>query len=86
MTAVILQEMKTAISLPDELFQQADELARRLGIPRSRLYARALTEYLEAHAPGQITSALNDVYDATTPRSIRASPPPRPPAIDEDQW
>jgi len=54
--------MKTAISLPDDLFRRADELARRLGIPRSQLYARALSEFLDAHGPAQVTAALNDVY------------------------
>lgn len=62
MTAVILSTMKTAISLPDQLFRQAEDLARHLGIPRSQLYARALIEYLEAQAPSQITAALDAVY------------------------
>lgn len=62
MTTVILNTMKTAISLPDQLFRQAEDLARHLGIPRSQLYARALTAYLEAQAPSQITAALDGVY------------------------
>ena len=78
--------MKTAISLPDELFRQADELATRLGIPRSRLYARALAEYLEAHAPGQITSALDAVYadvDSAIDPDVAIA---QEAALDEDQW
>ncbi|MCP3977277.1 MAG: ribbon-helix-helix protein, CopG family [bacterium] len=54
--------MKTAISLPDELFHQVDALAERLGIPRSQLYARALTEYLAAHGPEHVTASLDAVY------------------------
>jgi metal-responsive CopG/Arc/MetJ family transcriptional regulator len=34
--------MKTAISLPDELFESADALARRMGISRSKLFATAV--------------------------------------------
>lgn len=78
--------MKTAISLPDELFQQADELARRLGIPRSRLYARALADYLEAHAPGQITSALDAVYtdvDSALDPDVAAA---QDAALGGDKW
>lgn len=54
--------MKTAISLPDELFRRAEDLARRLGIPRSQLYARALSDYVAANSPEHTTAALNDVY------------------------
>ena len=78
--------MKTAISLPDELFRQADELANRLGIPRSRLYARALTEYLEAHAPGQITNALDAVYADVDSALDPAVATAQASAIGEDDW
>ena len=54
--------MKTAVSLPDDLFEDADELARRTGRSRSELYATALREYLERHDEDRITSALNAVY------------------------
>jgi predicted transcriptional regulator len=86
MTTVILRDVKTAISLPDELFQQADELARKLGIPRSQLYARALSEYLDAHRPGQITSALDAVYaeiDSAIDRGMAAA---QTAALGEEDW
>ena len=54
--------MKTAISLPDELFESADALADRLGMSRSQLYARAVEEYLAKHRDQDITARLNDVY------------------------
>ena len=38
--------MKTAVSLPDELFERAEELAARLGKSRSQVYREALAEYL----------------------------------------
>lgn len=53
--------MKTAISLPDDLFARADEAARRKGISRSRLYAKALTEYLDRRRAAAITAKLNEV-------------------------
>jgi predicted transcriptional regulator len=62
MTRVILQDMKTAISLPDQLFRRAEQLASQLGIPRSQLYARAIDEYLDSHSEETVTAALNDLY------------------------
>ncbi len=54
--------MKTAISLPDLLFEEADLVATRLGISRSQLYASALAEYLARHRESGITDALDRVY------------------------
>ncbi len=54
--------MKTAISLPDDLFESADELAERLGVSRSELYADAVAEYLAKHRGEALTSRLNEVY------------------------
>jgi metal-responsive CopG/Arc/MetJ family transcriptional regulator len=86
MTMVILQQMKTAISLPDELFQQVDALAKQLGIPRSQLYARALNEYLAAHGPEHVTAALDAVYSRTDssldPNIVAAQAA----TLSEDNW
>lgn len=54
--------MKTAISIPDELFAAADALARELGQSRSRLYAQAVREYLARHSADSITEAFNAVW------------------------
>ena len=54
--------MKTAISIPDRLFDSADALARRLGVSRSKLYATALAEYLAKHQAAKVTERLNAVY------------------------
>lgn len=54
--------MKTAVSIPDELFASSDGLARRLGMTRSELYARALREYLREHRAEGITESLDEVY------------------------
>jgi predicted transcriptional regulator len=55
--------MKTAVSIPDELFRQADELARRLGKSRSEVYREALADYVARREPGAVTRALNEVAD-----------------------
>jgi metal-responsive CopG/Arc/MetJ family transcriptional regulator len=54
--------MKTAISLPDQIFYEAEETARYMGIPRSKLYLNALMEYLQKNNRKNITEKLNEVY------------------------
>ena len=56
--------MKTAISLPDDLFAALDTLARKLGVARSRLVAEALTEYIAKHRHARVTEQLDAVYSA----------------------
>ena len=54
--------MKTAISLPDDVFHSTEILARRLHISRSRLYVEALKSYLEKNNQQAVTERLNKVY------------------------
>lgn len=54
--------MKTAISIPDELFAQAEVTARKLGLSRSELYSRAVRTFVEQHARADVTALLNEVY------------------------
>ena len=56
--------MKTAISLPDDLFVAADTLAGRLGVSRSRLVALALAEFIAKHRSSKVTERLDAVYAA----------------------
>lgn len=53
--------MKTAISLPDDLFASADAYAQRAELSRSELYVRALREYLERHDQDRVTAQLDAV-------------------------
>jgi hypothetical protein len=55
--------MKAAISVPDRVFADADRLARQMKTSRSRLYSRALKEFLARHAPDEVTEAMNRVCD-----------------------
>ena len=54
--------MKTAISVPDEVFQSAEQLARTSRMSRSTLYTKAIVEYVQRHRRRGITEALNEVY------------------------
>lgn len=51
--------MKTAISIPDDVFDEADALARELNQSRSQLYSRAVREYVARHSKDNVTAALN---------------------------
>jgi len=57
--------MKTAISLPDQLYEEAEKTAQSLGIPRSQLFAKALEEFIAFHKRENITERLNRVYGRT---------------------
>jgi|PersoiStandDraft_1058852.scaffolds.fasta_scaffold94849_2 metal-responsive CopG/Arc/MetJ family transcriptional regulator len=54
--------MKVALSIPDDLFETAETLSKRLGVSRSRLYASALADFLAKHRGGKVTQHLNSVY------------------------
>jgi metal-responsive CopG/Arc/MetJ family transcriptional regulator len=69
--------MKTAISIPNELFDMAERLARRTRKSRSRLFSDALREYVARRSPDKITEAMDqalaEMFKAT--RSTRAESP-----------
>jgi metal-responsive CopG/Arc/MetJ family transcriptional regulator len=55
--------MKTAISLPDKVFHEAEQLARQQGISRSELYKKAIEKYLEEEKSKEtLLEKLNRVY------------------------
>ena len=53
--------MKTAVSIPDDLFRQAEELASRLGMSRSQVYREALAEYVLRREPRSVTRTLDEL-------------------------
>lgn len=56
--------MKTAVSVPDDVFEKAERLARRTRRSRSEVFSAALREYVARHAPDEVTEAMNAVCDA----------------------
>lgn len=59
--------MKTAVSLPDRVYREAERHAQRTRKSRSQLYAEALGEYLARHAPDAVTEDMNAVVDRLGP-------------------
>jgi len=53
---------KVAVSIPDPVFQAADRAAKRMRIPRSRLYARALEAFVGSESDTEVTARLDEVY------------------------
>lgn len=65
--------VKTAISLPDEVFEEAERLAKRRGISRSELYARAVAEFIKEERFLGVRERLDSVYGAE-PSDSRLDP------------
>lgn len=53
--------MKTAVSIPDDIFEKVERLARRGGRSRSEVFSAALREYVARHAPDEVTEAMDRV-------------------------
>ena len=51
--------MKVAVSIPDPLFRDAERVSRRLRVPRSQLYARALEAYVRQQSGQELTARMN---------------------------
>jgi metal-responsive CopG/Arc/MetJ family transcriptional regulator len=78
--------MKTAISLPEVVFRQAERFARRFKKSRSQLYVEAITEYLERHAPDTITEAMNSVCDRLEDTDSSFSSAAATKVLSQEQW
>ncbi len=78
--------MKTAISIPDELFEGADKLAEKMGVSRSKLYVSAIKSYLEAHEDGAVIDKLNDVYGKVDSRLDPGVKKLQARSISGNQW
>lgn len=61
--------MKTAVSIPDVVFEKVERLARRAGRSRSEVFAAALAEYVARHAPDEVTEAMDRVCAAVGDQS-----------------
>lgn len=60
--------MKTAISIPDELFKKADKIAKKLGQSRSEFYAFAIKDYVQRKIVSDVTARLDEIYSGLDSR------------------
>lgn len=78
--------MKTAISLPDEIFREAERLARRLKKSRSELYQEAVAEYVARHEPEAITEAMNHLAAQVDTRLDQFSSKAARRVLERSEW
>lgn len=78
--------MKVALSIPDELFESAETLGKRLGVSRSRLYATALADYVARHQSRKVTARLNAVYANEESRMDSALRRAQARSLPRDSW
>jgi metal-responsive CopG/Arc/MetJ family transcriptional regulator len=78
--------MKTAVSIPDPVFDAAETVARRLGMSRSELYAKALAEFMRRHRDDEVTQALNRVYGAQPSRLDAVLERLQYASLPEEEW
>jgi metal-responsive CopG/Arc/MetJ family transcriptional regulator len=78
--------MKTAISIPDPVFEAAETLAHRLGVSRSELYAKAVDAFVKHHGSQGVTARLNDVYASEDNPLEEGYYHLQQRSIDKDEW
>ncbi len=78
--------MKIALSIPDELFDSAETLGKRLGVSRSRLYATALADFVAKHQSRKVTARLDAVYATEDSRLDAATRRLQGRSLPRDSW
>jgi metal-responsive CopG/Arc/MetJ family transcriptional regulator len=79
-------EMKTAISIPDKMFDAADSLAKKLKLSRSQLYAKAIEEFVAEHAHLSVREKLDQVYAAEPSRMDPSLARAQTAAVGREDW
>lgn len=80
--------MKTAISIPDAIFEAAEQLAASRGLSRSELYAKAIAAYLNDNRYRGVRERLDAIY-GSEPNSSQLDPALarlQSASIDREEW
>lgn len=83
---LVIHTMKTAVSVPDDLFRQAEDAARRLKMSRSKLFSTAISEFLQRQQSNAVTERLNEVYSRRTAKVDSALHRAQLKSLDKDSW
>lgn len=82
----LTDSVKTAISLPDDTYEQATRQAAELGISRSEFFARAARSYLDQLAANSLTRQINEALQTTEDDSSAAAAAGRRLLAAQDDW
>jgi hypothetical protein len=78
--------VKTAISLPDDTYEQATRQAAELGISRSEFFARAARSYLDQLASQSLTQQINEALQHDDDTNAAAAAAGRRYLAGQDDW
>jgi len=78
--------MKVAVSIPDPIFEAAEQLAKERNIPRSQVFTEALSSYLELRNSESITALLNEVYGQESSKVDEALTKAQFDVISHEAW
>ena len=78
--------MKTAISIPDAIFEAAEKIARRLGVSRSKLYTTAVSDFIREHQNDGVTEKLNEIYTSEPSNLDHVSHTLQFASLEKDEW
>lgn len=78
--------MRTAVSIPDSVFEEAERVAAGLRISRSQLYSRALEELIARHAPDRVTEAMNRCISQVGSKKDTFSPKAARQVLESSEW
>ena len=78
--------MKTAISIPDQVFEAAETLANRLGVSRSEFYAKAVEAFIKENKNQGVKEKLNEVYSVQNNDLDEGYYKLQHHSIDQDKW
>jgi metal-responsive CopG/Arc/MetJ family transcriptional regulator len=80
------QDMKTAISIPDNVYKTAEKLANQLGKSRSQLYTQALSSYIKKYQKDELTKTLNEVYEGESNKLDKGLTILQFKSLPKDKW
>jgi metal-responsive CopG/Arc/MetJ family transcriptional regulator len=78
--------MKVAVSIPDDVFDEAERVAALSGKTRSGLYAEALEAFLAAKRDQRVTEQLNAVYSVHDSKLDPAWIKAQLAVLDDETW
>lgn len=84
-----MQSIKTAISIRKPLFDQAEQLARKMKVSRSRLFMLALEDYIQRQHNRDLLAQINAAYEGEADlaeQKLRRKMKPSHRRIVEGEW